>query len=64
MQLLIYATHLLALYCTASTVIATLGTRLIRTVRLLFSSSGNLADDEMLALRALNDKLRKGGWFG
>ena len=30
----------------------------------LFSSSGNLADDEMLALRALNDKLRKGGWFG
>lgn len=30
----------------------------------LFSSSGNLADDEMLKLRALNDKLRKGGWFG
>ncbi len=31
---------------------------------LLFSSSGNLADDEMLQLRELNDSLRKGGWFG
>ena len=34
MQLIIYAAHLLALYCTASAVIATLGSRLIRTVRL------------------------------
>ena len=30
----------------------------------LFSSSGNLADDEMLKLRELHEKLRKGGWFG
>ena len=35
MQLILYTVHLLALYCTASAVIATLGTRLIRTVRLL-----------------------------
>lgn len=42
MQLLIYATHLLALYCTASTVIATLGTRLIRTVRLFLLRRNNL----------------------
>lgn len=34
MQLIIYAAHLLALYFTASAVIATLGSRLIRTVRL------------------------------
>lgn len=42
MQLLIYATHLLALYCTASTVIATLGTRLIRTVRLFLLRRNDL----------------------
>ncbi len=35
MQLVLYTVHLLALYCTASAVIATLGSRLIRTVRLL-----------------------------
>ena len=34
MQLIIYAAHLFALYCTASAVIAALGTRLIRMVRL------------------------------
>ena len=34
MQLIIYTVHLLALYCTASAVIAALGTRMIRTVRL------------------------------
>lgn len=34
MQLILYGAHLLALYCTASAVIAALGSRLIRTVRL------------------------------
>lgn len=42
MQLLIYLTHLLALYCTASAVIATLGGRLIRTVRLWLFKSRDL----------------------
>ncbi len=36
MQFLIYITHLLALYCTASAVIAAIGTKLIRIIRLFF----------------------------
>lgn len=34
MQLIMYLAHLLALYCTASAVIATIGKKLLRTVRL------------------------------
>jgi hypothetical protein len=42
MQVYIYAVHLLALYCTASAVIATLGTRLVRSLRLLLARRGDL----------------------
>lgn len=41
-QVFIYAVHLLALYCTASAVIVTLGTRLIRSLRLLLARRGDL----------------------
>lgn len=42
MQLYIYTVHLLALYCTASAVIASLGQRLIRSLRLLLARRGDL----------------------
>lgn len=42
MQVFIYGVHLLALYCTASAVIAALGTKLIRTLRLLLARRGEL----------------------
>lgn len=42
MQLFLYAVHLLALYCTASAVAATIGVRLIRILRLLLVRRGNL----------------------
>ena len=41
-QLWIYLTHLMALYCTASAAIAALGSRLIRTLRLLLLRHRNL----------------------
>ncbi len=42
MQILLYFTHLLALYCTASAVVQTIGTRLIRTLHLLLVRRGHL----------------------
>ncbi len=42
MQIYIYAVHLLACYCTASAVIAALGTRLLRSLRLLLVRRGDL----------------------
>lgn len=43
MQIALYLTHLLALYCTASAVVGTIGARLIRTLRLLLSRRGDLS---------------------
>lgn len=42
MQSLLYAIHLLALFCTASAVIAAMGTRLLRTLHLLLLRRGEL----------------------
>ena len=42
MQIYIYTVHLLACYCTASAVFAALGTRLIRSLRLLLARRGDL----------------------
>ena len=42
MQIIIYTVHLLALYCTASAVIAAMGTRLLRTLHLLLIRRGEL----------------------
>ena len=61
MQIYIYAVHLLALYCTASAVIAALGTRLIRSLRLLLARRGDLhviygVNDQTVAF---GEKLRK-----
>ena len=62
MQCLIYMTHLLALYLTASAVVASIGTRLIRTLRLSFSRTKELhliygTSDESIAFG--NDLLKK-----
>ena len=43
MMIILYITHLIALYCTASAVIATIGQRLIRTLNLLLTRNGNLS---------------------
>ncbi len=43
MQIALYLTHLLALYCTASAVVGTIGARLIRTLHLLLSRRGDLS---------------------
>ena len=43
MLIFLYLTHLLALYCTASAVVAAIGTRLIRTLNLLLLRRGNLS---------------------
>ena len=43
MLICLYLTHLLALYCTASAVVAAIGTRLIRTLNLLLLRRGNLS---------------------
>lgn len=43
MQIALYLTHLLALYCTASAVVGTIGVRLIHTLRLLLSRRGDLS---------------------
>ncbi len=43
MQVYIYVVHLMALYATASAMAATIGTRLIRTLRLLVLRRGDLA---------------------
>lgn len=55
MQIALYLTHLLALYCTASAVVGTIGARLIRTMNLLLSRRGDLSliygvSDETLRL--------------
>ena len=55
MQIALYLTHLLALYCTASAVVGTIGARLIRTLHLLLSRRGDLSliygvSDETLRL--------------
>lgn len=42
MQIALYLTHLLALYCTASAVVGTIGARLIRTLNLLLLRRGDL----------------------
>ena len=42
MQILIYITHMLALYCTASAVVAGIGAKMIRTLNLLFVHRGDL----------------------
>ena len=42
MQLIMYLTHLLALYCTASAVIAAIGKRLLRTIRLFLFRTRDL----------------------
>ena len=42
MQILIYTVHLLALYCTASAVVAGIGTNMIRTLNLLLMHRGDL----------------------
>ena len=42
MQVYLYVTHLLALYCTASAVVASVGTRLLRTLRLMLARRGDL----------------------
>jgi len=41
-QIALYLTHLLALYCTASAVVGTIGARLIRTLHLLLLRRGDL----------------------
>ena len=41
-QIALYLTHLLALYCTASAVVGTIGARLIRTLNLLLLRRGDL----------------------
>ena len=61
MQFYLYAVHLLAFYCTASAVITTLGTRLIRSLRLLLARRGDLhviygVSEQTLAFA---EKLRK-----
>ncbi len=43
MLVCLYLTHLLALYCTASAVVAAIGTRLIRTLNLMLSKRGDLS---------------------
>lgn len=43
MLIILYITHLMAFYCTASAVIATIGQRLIRTLNLLLLRNGNLS---------------------
>ena len=43
MMIILYITHLMAFYCTASAVIATIGQRLIRTLNLLLTRNGNLS---------------------
>lgn len=55
MQIALYLTHLLALYCTASAVVGTIGARLIRTLNLLLIRRGDLSliygvSDESLRL--------------
>ena len=42
MQIALFLTHLLALYCTASAVVGTIGARLIRTLNLLLLRQGDL----------------------
>ena len=65
LQFLIYLTHLMALYCTASAVIATLGTRLVRTLRLLLFRRRDLnlifgANPESIAFGTQLQKEKKG----
>ena len=43
MVIILYIIHLMAFYCTASAVIATIGQRLIRTLNLLLLRNGNLS---------------------
>lgn len=42
MQIALFLTHLLALYCTASAVVGTVGARLVRTLNLLLLRQGDL----------------------